>query len=197
MSVFRELRISPRIVDACDYDERLLPPGLSALNAAVGIAAAEAYLGRRAMGDSDVWRTVATIRLPGRLTTASDLSGREWVIDAAVNREAVEVAIEYALERVGNLDLVMVSLPAGKDVANTVQLLNARLGGEKWVPIRPPFSEHLTYSAEPWGKPLMSLCDAEARVQHARHVLAVGSWTFVSAVLARLNIDCEVAFVIR
>ena len=152
---------------------------------AVGIEAARAY--GEAIDEEALRRVLATVHLPGRLTTAIDEHGRRWMVDAAINADAIEAAVRHA----GDVDFVLVSLPDNKDVARTAAWLDRELGADRWVPVIPPDAQHLPYSNEAWQRPLVPWNDIRIK---GRNIVAVGSWSFMSAVLARLGVDCERAF---
>lgn len=124
-----------------------------------------------------------TIHLPGRMTTHVDREGRNWLIDAAVNAEGVARAVANACP-----EIVLVSLPDGKDVAQTAEWLDLHMPG-RWVAVIPPMAAHLSYTQWPrivrWDPAL---------VEGYRNVVAAGSWSFMSAVLAYVGVENEVAF---
>ncbi|MFL6245436.1 MAG: hypothetical protein ACJ74H_05395 [Thermoanaerobaculia bacterium] len=124
-----------------------------------------------------------TIHLPGRMTSHVDRDKRRWLVDAAVNMEGVAAAIERARP-----EFALVSLPDGKDVSRTAEWLDRHLPG-RWLAVIPPLAQHLSYTqwprAVPWDPAL---------VTNYRNVVAAGSWSFMSAVLAHLGVDNEVAF---
>ncbi|HEX7190792.1 MAG TPA: hypothetical protein VF381_04380, partial [Thermoanaerobaculia bacterium] len=177
------------VMDRFDADIEFEGPddSLQEANAAVGIAAARRYVGRSVTLKRRIW-------LAGRLTRVELPSGQEWTVDSTVNLEGVQAAFDFAHRSGGDVDFVVVSAPDDKDVPRTRDWLNALQGYERWVPVIPPNAEHLPYSATLWQRPLMTWSQALPLLDSKRRVLAIGSWSFMSAVLDYLEIDCARAF---
>ena len=133
--------------------------------------------------DADATLDHMTIHLPGRMTSHIDGEGRCWLVDAAVDMEGVARAVAHARP-----EFVLVSLPDGKDIARTAEWLDAHMPG-RWVAVIPPMAAHLSYTQ--WPRPLPW---DPALVTSYRNVVAAGSWSFMSAVLAYLGVENEVAF---
>lgn len=182
-------------VSADDCRPQFLPPGLSADNAAVGMMMARQYLpASRRLDDSALAPIMSTISLPGRLTVGNDAAGRRWLVDAAVNQTGVAKAFEYAVHEFGSVDAVLISVPNEKDVRRTTEWLDEIVGPDRWMPVIPPFSEHLHYSESSWQRPLVPWDHVSSRISSSRTVLAVGSWTFMSTVLSFLGLENERSF---
>jgi dihydrofolate synthase/folylpolyglutamate synthase len=193
----QRIGIEARIVAAPPIAELSPPPLLNSANACVGIAGGLAYLGAaRQPTREDLLKTLATIHLPGRLTAVRDDAARNWLVDAAVSLEGVQIAIRNATERHGPIDLVLISLPDNKDVARTAAWLDETVGTTKWLPVVPPDAQHLPYSDAAWRRSLVAWNDIDVRLRPRMSVVAVGSWSFMSAVLGRLGMDAEHAFTV-
>jgi hypothetical protein len=186
MEVIRRLHLSIRFIEPGAIAVGPVPQGLSVANASVGLAAAEAFIGRRI----DFAATLATIHLPGRLTHVIDREQREWLVDAAINVRGIATAMSHW----DAIDFVLVSIPDSKDVNGIAAWLDAHIGSRKWIPVVPALADHLSYSAERWGRPLVQWRDACAYLAGSRRIVAVGSWSFMSSVLGYLGIDNERAF---
>ncbi|HEX7155232.1 MAG TPA: hypothetical protein VF618_27430 [Thermoanaerobaculia bacterium] len=188
----RHIEPLPGDLEAAAVDRSLLPPGFGSVGAAVGIAAARVYLNEPSLRMETVEEVIRTIRLPGRLTIAVDDEGRNWLADAAIDQRGIEEAVRYAERRFGNVGLVLVSLPDGKDIERTADWLDQQLGPGRWLPVIPPAASHLSYSTRAWERPLIDWDDVDDYLRGP--VVAVGSWSFMSAVLARLGVRNEQAF---
>jgi dihydrofolate synthase / folylpolyglutamate synthase len=160
---------------------------LGEASAAVGIAAARGYDRRAA-------QVVGPVNLPGRLTETRDDRGRSWLVDAPVDSVGVAAAVQYARRDQEDVDRVVVSMPNEKDVRRTAAWLDANVGARRWRPVIPPHAAHLHYSPEPWGRPLITWPEVDPFVGDAVKIVAIGSWSFLSAVLDRLGIECDRAF---
>ncbi|HEX9985463.1 MAG TPA: hypothetical protein VGF69_19560 [Thermoanaerobaculia bacterium] len=179
---------------ACAVEGSLLPPGLSSASAAVGIVAARIFLDGTRIPVEAVRGVLRTIRLPGRLTAAVDGEVRRWLADAAIDARGVQEAVHHARRLFGAVDYVLVSLPDSKDVERTAAWLDSELGGDRWTPVIPPGAAHLAYSEAAWKRPLVEWQAVGHHLSGRRTVVAVGSWSFMSAVLASLGVSNEQAF---
>jgi len=169
--------------------------GHIATNASVGIAAALAFLPPVRHPTPERMRAIlSTIHLPGRLTSVRDASDRRWMVDAAVNAAGVAAALEHARALHGEVDFVLVSLPDNKDVARTAAYFDDAVGASNWAPVIAPDAEHLPYSDAAWHRRLLAWSEAYDRVGTAQSILAVGSWSFMSAVLGCLGVEAERSF---
>jgi dihydrofolate synthase / folylpolyglutamate synthase len=167
------------------YDP-VAPSRLGDASAAAGVHAARAYDRAAEVRDA--------VHLPGRLTETRDERGRWWLVDAPVNSVGVAAAVQHARRGGEDIDRVVVSLPDEKDVRRTAAWLDANVGPHRWRPVIPPHAAHLHYSPQLWGRPLIAWTDVEPFLDAAPRIAAVGSWSFLSAVLDSLGIDCERAF---
>lgn len=183
LGVMERLSLHVAIVDGASPGQ----PGIGGVNAAVGVAAARAYAGEAAT-------ITGPVCLPGRLSELYDERGRYWLVDAPVDAVGIASAFDYARSAKGEIDRALVSLPDSKDVKRSAAWLDANVGAEKWRPVIPPHAEHLSYSPESWGRPLMAWQDVDSFVENACTIAALGSWSFLSAVLARLDVHCERSF---
>jgi dihydrofolate synthase / folylpolyglutamate synthase len=193
--VFRRLRIARQIIDRSPIDGSALLVQPMSTNVSVGLAAGLAFLPPdRHPAPERLLEVLSTIRLPGRLTVTSDAAGRRWIVDAAVNAVGIAAALRHAFALNGNVDFVLVSLPDNKDVERTATYLDGIVGPAKWTPVIPPDAEHLPYSDAAWRRSLLRWCEADDKIRTARSIVAVGSWSFMSAVLGRLGADAERSF---
>jgi len=168
-----------------------LPDGLSRANAALGIEAAQKLLklcGMRAASTSLLEKILSTIKLPGRLSAHVDERGRKWLLDAAIDSCGIATALEYAAREFGEIDTVLVCLPSGKDVAG----VRASLGQSPFVAVSLE-TEHLSFVEAEWGRRLIPLAEIETHLK-GRRILALGTWSFVAALLKRLRFNYETAY---
>jgi dihydrofolate synthase/folylpolyglutamate synthase len=168
-----------------------LPPGLSGHNAVLGIQAGHRLLELQKLSvakHESLQRVLSTIKTPGRLSLHEDQTGRTWVVDAAINESGVASALEWTKHRLGRVDTVLVSIPSGKDVAGVRRVLDHH----PYVPVRIS-TEHLNFDNNEWGTDLISFEEIDQHITGTR-ILAVGTWSFVGAVLDRLGVNYEVAY---
>lgn len=170
--------------------------GLHRASAEAGLEAARLHVGAEDTMLSAMRRAADTVLLPGRLTSIVDRNGRHWLVDAAVHAAGVAFAVSHAQRTVGLVDRVLVSLPDSKDVARTAAWLDREVGRRTWAPVIPPGTVHLSYSNGLWGQELLSWDEAHASARSASNIVAVGSWSFMSAVLASLDVENERAFTV-
>jgi dihydrofolate synthase / folylpolyglutamate synthase len=167
------------------------PPALSGPNARLGCAAARRLLD--AIGvpppSTDRLRTVlATVRPLGRLSRHVDTGGRQWTVDAAIDERGLSAAIDWHEARVGPIDTLLVCLPTVKDVAGG----RRTLAGRPFVPVKIP-TEHLTFGDAGWASREVDFADIDGKL-HGERILALGTWSFVGAVMAKLGVRYEEAF---
>ena len=125
-----------------------------------------------------------TVHLPGRMTTHVDPHGQTWTVDAAIHLDGIERAVLLSRPEV-----ILVSLPDGKDIERTAAWLNDYIPG-RWIPVRPRAAEHLSY--ENWIRGV-----SEWEPPECDRILAVGSWSFIAEVLAYLGVENEKSFGLR
>lgn len=102
----------------------LLPAGLSAANAELGCAAAGRLLetiGKARPPDGRLTATLASVRLPGRLSRHRLPGARaEVIVDAAINGAGVAAALAAVRSWWSGIDHVLVCLPDHKDVTGAI-----------------------------------------------------------------------------
>jgi dihydrofolate synthase/folylpolyglutamate synthase len=172
-------------------DDQGWPPALAGPNARLGCAAAHrllAAVGAAAPAPDRLRTVLRSVNPLGRLSRHVDAERRQWTVDAAVDERGVRAAVEWHEARVGPIDTLLVCLPTGKDVAG----VRRALAGRSVVPVRIA-AAHLTFGDPGWeGREIdFSAIDPTLR---GPCILAVGTWTFVGAVLARLGVRYENAF---
>lgn len=168
-----------------------IPPGLSAVNATLGMRSAFQFLqfhGKAVHKNSHFISVLSSIRTPGRLSVHKDQDGRTWIVDAAINETGAAAALAWTEQNIGEIDVVLVSIPAGKDVIGVRRALNKR----QCVPIQLD-TEHLEFDNREWGQELIPFSDMDAYIK-GHTILAIGTWSFVGAVLDKLGVDYETAF---
>lgn len=125
----RERLGTSRCVEILDQGRRriprhLRPAGLSAANAELGCAAAGRLLdttGRAQPPEGQLTATLASVRLPGRLSRHRLPGARtELIVDAAINAAGVAAALAAAQFWWRGIDHVLVCLPDHKDVAGAI-----------------------------------------------------------------------------
>lgn len=190
-----------------------LPPGFGTPNALAGIRAAQKLLAATASAsataprpgdppenpsEADLVRVLKTVHYPGRLsvheTTATAPPGRgRLILDTAVSRAGLHTALSFAEQTFdGPPDRVLVSLPATKDFEGFLAELGATAGPRIFVELA---RGHLSYpdrSRWPWRWITEEQLDDDLL---AGNVLAVGTVSFVTALMHRLDIDAEQLFV--
>jgi folylpolyglutamate synthase/dihydrofolate synthase len=181
-------------IDSCEQaivKSVTIPGGLSGLNAHLGIQAASQLLkllGISISDESNLPRVLSTIITPGRLSVHRDRDGRTWIVDAAINESGAVAALSWVEQQLGKIDVVFVSIPSGKDVAG----VRHALANQSYVPVKLD-TEHLEFDDNQWETELISIDDVAAHVQGER-VLAIGTWSFVGAVLKNLGVNYETSY---
>ncbi len=168
-----------------------LPHGLSRANAALGIEAAQKLLNvceLSAASTTLLQKILSTIKLPGRLSLHMDERGRKWILDAAINARGIASALEYAQREFGEIDTLLICLPSGKDVAGA----RAVLGQRPFVAVSLE-TEHLSFIDAEWDARLIPIAELETHLKGQR-ILAVGTWSFIGALLKRLRFNYETAY---
>jgi dihydrofolate synthase / folylpolyglutamate synthase len=183
-----------------EMPERLLPAGLGRANALLGCRAAQQLLeaaGLALPAATDLERTLASMRLPGRLShhpvgAPRNGSTAEIIIDAAVSRAGFAAALSHAARRWGRVDHVLISLPDDKDIDGAV----AELDGTPTTFVNLDVS-HLTYTRQlppGWGRVDCSVVDPAFIAGLGDRVLAMGTISFVARMLKTVGADPTIAF---
>jgi dihydrofolate synthase / folylpolyglutamate synthase len=184
-----------------------LPPGFGTQNALAGILAARTLLagsGGNPASEGDLIRLLKTVRYPGRLSVheTGDEAGSEaanrrgkLILDTAVSRDGLSAALAFAERTFGGPpDRVLVSLPAAKDFEGFLAELRALDCPRFFVELS---REHLAYPGRdrwPWPSTWLdegTLTDGLL----TGNVLAVGTVSFVTALMNRLHFDAEQLFI--
>lgn len=173
------------------HEKLRLPEGLVGDNAALGIEAAsrlQKLCGLHTASPTLLQKMLSGIKLPGRLSPHVDERGRHWILDAAINSRGIAGALLSARNNFGEIDTVLVCLPAGKDIAGALSVL----GGIPFVPVRLE-TEHLSFTEAEWGKRLVQFDEIEEHLRGER-ILALGTWSFIGALLKRFGFEYERAY---
>jgi folylpolyglutamate synthase/dihydrofolate synthase len=168
-----------------------IPAGLSGLNALLGIQAGRRLLDLRAISinDFDLLETLSSVKTPGRLSIHHDRDGRTWIVDAAINESGVHAALNWVKQHLGKVDVVFVSIPAGKDVAG----VRRALANQSYIPVKLD-TEHLEFDKNQWGTTDLIPFEELAAHVTGELILAIGTWSFVGAVLSELGVAYEFAY---
>jgi dihydrofolate synthase/folylpolyglutamate synthase len=175
--------------------QHVLPPGLSAQNAALGLETARAYLrsSRLSTPDAaDIGAAAAAVQYPGRLSRHRN-DGHDIIVDSAVSREGLIAALRFAETAfAAPPKLVLVSIPINKDFHGfEAELLN--------YPSRVVFVDmqgsHLPYpTRKEWPRDWAESASLAHLVGSSETVLAVGTVTFSAAVLKVIGVDTSRVF---
>lgn len=161
-------------------------PGLGALNARLGLAAANLLLaagGRPAPRPAVLEAVLGSVRLPGRLSRHRR-GDQVWIIDCATNPVAIAAALAHTTAGAVPPSSVLTFIPRHRDAA---PLLDALRGQPLVVvPGGPP-------AGIPGAGAVMRLEAIDLNSLGPR-VLAIGPVYFVGELLASLGIDCERSF---
>lgn len=191
-----------------------LPPGFGAQNALAGIIAAQELSAGTGAGPAavdDLIRVLKTVRYPGRLsvhdtggahaTTSSDKYHNhqrrpgKLILDTAVSRPGLATALAFADRTFGGPpDRVLVSLPAAKDFDGFLDELNHLDCPTFFVELS---REHLAYPDRdrwPWPSSTWLTEDTLTDDLLRGDVLAVGTVSFVTALMNRLRFDADQLF---
>jgi folylpolyglutamate synthase/dihydrofolate synthase len=99
-----------------------LPTGLSRMNAILGVNAAEAFL--QSIGhEVNPLDAMPHVNLPGRSSWHTLGSGANWLVDAAITEDAIEVALTIFRDRFGDPPLILACFPDDKDVQGCMRAL--------------------------------------------------------------------------
>ncbi|GAA1574036.1 hypothetical protein GCM10009678_65940 [Actinomadura kijaniata] len=174
----------------------LLPAGLGAVGAEVGVAAALRLLDAAGLPRPRPRRlraVLGTVSLPGRLSWHRvPGAATEVLADSAIDRTGVGAALDAARERWGEIDHVLVCLPDHKDLAGAVE----RLGALPVTYVRLPY-DHLRFTRPlPPHWRVLDAADLTAGLLAGlgRHVVALGTVYFVGLVLDLVGADTERLF---
>jgi dihydrofolate synthase/folylpolyglutamate synthase len=170
-----------------NYKKLKLPPGLSAMNAVLGLQAGYHLLDLQGVplpSPVNLENLVSTVEMPGRLSLHSDQQGRTWVVDAAINGQGVTIALNWAVAKLGEVDTIIVSVPLGKDVKGVRDALKLR----HFIPVSLD-TEHLKFDDD-WGTRLIPIDSIDKHIKGSR-ILAVGTWSFISSILKRFGVSYE------
>jgi dihydrofolate synthase/folylpolyglutamate synthase len=147
-------------------------PSLSAINASAGVKAAELLLGRSVDRIPDV-------HLPGRLSV-HHAENQTWVVDAAINIDGVCHALQWCEANAGHPSTIVLSLPDEKDDRGIDELLRGYHVVN--VSVSTPHIHYTRRSSVPFS---------DAKVE-GDVILALGTWSFIAHVFARLGVSCDV-----
>ena len=180
----RAMPRSARFQTCASYPGFVAPPGLSGMNAVLGINAAAGHA-PGAPGARRLDSVLDTIRLPGRLSTHRR-GDQTWVVDSAIDPVAVRAARDWS----GGPSSVVVAFPDGKRPAPCLAELAGCL-------VRPVATENprLAFTDPAWDRwrPLPVFADLDLDALGPR-VLALGTISFVGEVLDRLDVPTEQTF---
>lgn len=179
--------------DAKDVPLQLLPQGLSRANAKLGIVAARYLLRARNLASPNVTKfetVMASMYLPGRLSIHEDNKNRTWIVDAAINRTGVSAALDWCVYHNKQPSTILVSIPEGKDSVGVQQALE----GRSFIAVALN-TEHLHFNGNMWQDSLVPFEAIESHIQ-GDCILAIGTWSFVGAVLGKLDVAFETAFTV-
>lgn len=174
-----------------DPDTGSLPAGLGTVNARLGCAAAWRLLevtetappAAAALGAA-----LTSMNLPGRLSWHRT-GPTAILLDQAVTREGVATALALAEHRWGRVDRVLVSLSDDKDLRGVIAELAGRPVG--FVRLDRP---HLRFERQlpaSWTPVAETDLTSEALSRLGRHVVAVGTASFVALLLELLDVPTE------
>ncbi|MBB6170849.1 dihydrofolate synthase/folylpolyglutamate synthase [Nocardiopsis mwathae] len=172
----------------------VLPPGLSAASAELGCAAAHrmlAVLGRAPASPERLHRVLSSLRLPARLSRHT-VGGTEVLIDSAINRAGIRVALEHARGIWPRVDHALICFPDHKDVDGAI----AELGDIPVTFARLP-DEHLRFEHEiPAAWRVVEAEDlAPADIAGmGEHVLVLGTVYFTGRALDVIDAETERLF---
>ncbi|ASU84829.1 hypothetical protein CDO52_20315 [Nocardiopsis gilva YIM 90087] len=172
----------------------VLPPGLSAASAELGCAAAErmlAVLGQEPASPERLHGVLSSLRLPARLSRHT-VGGTELLIDSAINRTGIQVALEHARRVWPRVDHALICFPDHKDVDGAI----AELGSIPVTFARLP-EEHLRFEHD--RPAAWNVIEAAALTQAditalGEHVLVLGTVYFTGRVLDVIDAETERLF---
>ncbi|XVQ09181.1 hypothetical protein ACQP1W_42660 [Spirillospora sp. CA-255316] len=174
----------------------LLPAGLARTSAETGHLAALRLLealDRAAPAAPRLRAVLGTITLPGRLSWHTvPGSGTVLLVDSAIDRAGIAVALAAARARWGTVDHAVVCLPDHKDLDGAV----AELGGLPVTYARLPY-DHLSFSRplpEAWEVADAADLTPQRLAGLGRRVVVLGTVYFVGLVLGMAGADTERLF---
>ncbi len=167
-------------------DQAAGAPGLGALNARLGLSAADRLLavrGEAAPPPAVLAEVLAGLRLPGRLS--HHRRGEQiWVVDCATNPAAIAAALDHVEATIGPPTSVLTFIPRHRDATPLLDALRGR--PLVAVPGGPP-------AGVPGAGAVMRLEEIALDALGPR-VLALGPVYFAGELLATLGVDCERSF---
>jgi dihydrofolate synthase/folylpolyglutamate synthase len=166
-----------------------LAPGMGALNAELGLAAAGLLLdlaGRPPATAAGLDAALRSVHLPGRLSRHGR-GGQEWIVDCATNPPAIAAAIAHATATIGPPSAVLTFIPRHRDEAPLLDALR-----DQRV-VRVPGGPS---TGGPGGGAAMRL-DAIDLDALGPRVLALGPVYFAGELLATLDVHCERSFTVN
>ncbi|MGL5829915.1 MAG: hypothetical protein ACRC0L_10150 [Angustibacter sp.] len=197
---FPDARTTPRrVISRAPDVYRKCAPGLSALNAATGAAAAEYLAAQLSRGISPAnlsqanfpsWLSAAgeRVTLPGRLSVHPPGRGRAgpWILDAAISPPGIRAAAEYLSAEDLAPDVVLACFPDSKD-ARACFSAARRLFGDI-TPVT--CGQHLSFR-QSGGNPLPAARAVADALRHPGPVLALGTMSFIAEVTELLDIPTD------
>lgn len=163
-------------------------PALGAVNARLGVAAAQRLLeleGRPGPPPRALDAMLCSISLPGRLSRHRR-ADQEWMVDCATNPAAITAALDQMRSTVGPPTAVLTFIPRHRDAA---PLLDALLG-QPVVHVPGGVGD-----GAPGGGTVIRL-EAIDLDRLGQRVLALGPVYFAGELLATLGADCERSFAV-
>lgn len=174
-----------------------LPPEYGRFNALAGVQAATvlfSLLGRAPAGERDLESALRSVNHPGRLSR-HQCGGADIIVDSAISRNGLVSAVTYAAHQFDGMpDRILVSLPADKELASFVAELRHVECERIFVGLT---REHLSYpSEEEWPWNWVQEDGLHEELLSSGRVLAVGTVSFVTAVLQVIGVDVEYLFTV-
>jgi folylpolyglutamate synthase/dihydropteroate synthase len=167
--------------------------GFVATNVALGVAAATAFAGERRLAAPGVAATVATLRLPGRMSVHRSHGGAVVAVDGAISPDGIVAAMRAAPDLLGGPPTSIVCcFPDGKDVAGCLAAVGASADGAEVHSVSAGLA-YLRFDAQPG--PLPAALDVLALLDRpGARIMALGTISFVGELLGALDVDCRTAF---
>lgn len=173
----------------------IVPEGLSGMNAAHGMIAAQrllAEVGRPAASAAHVRAAASRVRYPGRLSR-HELGSSVVFVDSAISRDGFANALRHVERETGRPPaLTLISVPRTKDLEG-FRVLAAELRGRAvFVQLE---REHLHYPArDEWPGEWATTAELPALLRSAPTVLAIGTASFSAEVLRHCGVDTDRVF---
>ncbi len=166
---------------------------LTSMNIATGYAAASIThaaatgLAPASLHSDEARRLAPDLHLPGRSSLVHS-RGTDWLLDAAISRDGVASALEYA-RRTGRFDdaHAVVCMPDIKNIASILDLLDK----ERTI-LATTHEDHLFFENYPKDWETLPLPQAlEAVQERSAAVIALGTMSFAAEMAAYLGLDAE------